>query len=344
MNPQSLVPETSAVQTLDLDLLRTLSAVHETGTLARASRRVGRTLSAVSLQLKRLESQCGRPLFRKAGRRLELNAEGEQVLAVGRRMLSLNDQLLEGLRDDVARVDGAPRPPPGRRRALACPGAGPLHPGAPAGPAGSAGGAERGAQELLASGGLDLAVTFDPERGPPDPEEIQLPVHWLAAPGVPLAGLGHRSRWFSSSRPAPSAASRSRRWTGPGFPGAWPSPARASLDSGPRPPPVSASRCAPSSARRRGCVPARGSRGCRPSPRWHSGSRSRRRGAAGSSPISARCCSTSSSGARPTGRPQRDPVLRRPAPRSAERGPVVHVLLLDRPRRRPRPAGRSGAR
>ena len=84
--------------TLDLDLLRTLSAVQETGTLARASRRVGRTLSAVSLQLKRLESQCGLPLFRRAGRRLELNAEGERVLAVGRRMLSMNDQLLEGLR------------------------------------------------------------------------------------------------------------------------------------------------------------------------------------------------------------------------------------------------------
>ena len=44
------------VQTLDLELLRTLSLVQETGTLARASRRLGRTLSAVSLQLKRLEA------------------------------------------------------------------------------------------------------------------------------------------------------------------------------------------------------------------------------------------------------------------------------------------------
>ncbi len=30
---------------------------------------------------------------------------------------------------------------------------------------------------------LDLAVTFDPEPGRPDPEEVQLPVRWLAAPG-----------------------------------------------------------------------------------------------------------------------------------------------------------------
>jgi DNA-binding transcriptional LysR family regulator len=171
------------VQTLDLDLLRTLSAVHETGTLARASRRVGRTLSAVSLQLKRLESQCGRPLFRKAGRRLELNAEGEQVLAVGRRMLSLNDQLLEGLRDDVRGSTvrlGLPQdvaerwlPPALARFSRA-------HPRAQLEVR-----VERNVvlKELVASGGLDLAVTFDPEPGRPDPEEIQLGVHWLAAPG-----------------------------------------------------------------------------------------------------------------------------------------------------------------
>ena len=44
------------VQTLDLELLRTLSLVQETGTLARASRRVGRTLSAVSLQPLQLQA------------------------------------------------------------------------------------------------------------------------------------------------------------------------------------------------------------------------------------------------------------------------------------------------
>ncbi len=40
---------------LDLSLLRTLLAVHELGSFARAARRVGRSESAVSLQLKRLE-------------------------------------------------------------------------------------------------------------------------------------------------------------------------------------------------------------------------------------------------------------------------------------------------
>jgi len=161
------------VPTLDLDLLRTLSAVQETGTLARASRRVGRTLSAVSLQLKRLESQCGLPLFRRAGRRLELNAEGERVLAVGRRMLSMNDQLLEGLRGDVPGATirlGLPQDVAERLLPPALTRFNRAHP------------------RVL----LDLAITFDPESGRPDPEEIQHPVRWLAcrdfrwSPGTPL--------------------------------------------------------------------------------------------------------------------------------------------------------------
>jgi DNA-binding transcriptional LysR family regulator len=180
------------VATIDLDLLRTLSAVQETGTLARASRRVGRTLSAVSLQLKRLESQCGRPLFRRTGRRLELNAEGERVLAVGRRMLSLNDQLLEALREDVPGATirlGLPQdvaerwlPPTLARFNRA-------HPRVQLEVR-----VERNLvlRDLLSRALLDLAVTFDPEPGRPDPEEIQQPVRWLAArefrwnPGTPL--------------------------------------------------------------------------------------------------------------------------------------------------------------
>jgi len=169
------------LQTLDLDLLRTLSLVQETGTLARASRRVGRTLSAVSLQLKRLESQCGCPLFRKAGRRLELNAEGERVLAAGRRMLALNDQLLESLRAEEAETRvrlGVPQDLAERWLPEALGRFARAHP--------------RTQLEvrvennlvlrrLLADGGLDLAVTFDRDGGP-RPSEVQLPVRWLAHP------------------------------------------------------------------------------------------------------------------------------------------------------------------
>lgn len=171
------------MQTLDLELLRTLSLVQETGTLSRASRRVGRTLSAVSLQLKRLEAQCGRRLFRKAGRRLELNAEGERVLAVGRRMLALNDQLLEGLGEDAAGAPirlGLPQDVAERWLPWALGRFARAHPRVQLEVR-----VERNVvlRELLSRAALDLAVTFDPEPGRPDPEEAQLPVCWLAAPG-----------------------------------------------------------------------------------------------------------------------------------------------------------------
>jgi DNA-binding transcriptional LysR family regulator len=167
--------------TLDLDLLRTLSLVQETGTLARASRRVGRTLSAVSLQLKRLESQCGRALFRKAGRRLELNAEGERVLAAGRRMLALNDQLLESLRteevDPLLRL-GVPQDIAERWLPDALARFSRAHPRVQLEVRVENNLALR---QLLVDGGLDLAVTFD-RQGGPLPSEVQLPVRWLGRP------------------------------------------------------------------------------------------------------------------------------------------------------------------
>lgn len=176
-----MVSNTFAMETLDLELLRTLSLVQETGTLARASRRVGRTLSAVSLQLKRLEAQCGRPLFRKAGRRLELNAEGERVLAAGRRMLALNDQLLESLRAEEAETRvrlGVPQDVAERWLPDALARFSRAHPRAQLEVR-----VENNLvlRQLLADGALDVAVTFDPE-GRPLPSEIQLPVRWLAHP------------------------------------------------------------------------------------------------------------------------------------------------------------------
>ena len=171
------------METLDLELLRTLSLVQETGTLARAARRVGRTLSAVSLQLKRLEAQCGRSLFRRSGRRLALNSEGERVLAVGRQMLALNDQLLEAIREDAAGSTvrlGLPQDVAERWLPGALARFGRSHPRVQLEVR-----VERNVllRELLARGALDLAVTFDPEPGRPDPQEVHLPVRWLAARG-----------------------------------------------------------------------------------------------------------------------------------------------------------------
>jgi DNA-binding transcriptional LysR family regulator len=76
----------------DLDVMRTFSTGMELGNFAKAADRLGRSTSAVSAQLKKLEEQAGTPIFRKAGRGLALTDAGETMLAYARRLLELNDE------------------------------------------------------------------------------------------------------------------------------------------------------------------------------------------------------------------------------------------------------------
>ncbi|UWU13379.1 LysR substrate-binding domain-containing protein [Rhizobium sullae] len=76
----------------DLDVLRTFATGMELGNFAKAADRLGRSTSAVSAQLKKLEEQAGTPIFRKAGRGLALTEAGETMLAYARRLLELNDE------------------------------------------------------------------------------------------------------------------------------------------------------------------------------------------------------------------------------------------------------------
>lgn len=84
--------------TLDLETLRTLCVANERGGYGEAAARLGRTPSAVSLQMKRLQQDVGAPLFRKRGRGVGLTEAGEIVLHYARRMLALNDELLDTVR------------------------------------------------------------------------------------------------------------------------------------------------------------------------------------------------------------------------------------------------------
>lgn len=84
--------------TLDLETLRTLCVANEHGSYGEAGARLGRTPSAVSLQMKRLQHDVGAPLFRKRGRGVGLTEAGEIVLHYARRMLALNDELLDTVR------------------------------------------------------------------------------------------------------------------------------------------------------------------------------------------------------------------------------------------------------
>ena len=79
---------------LDLDLVRTFVTICEAGTFARAAERVGRTPSAISLQVKRLEERLGRALFLRQPRAVVLTADGEALLGLGRRLLALNDEVV----------------------------------------------------------------------------------------------------------------------------------------------------------------------------------------------------------------------------------------------------------
>jgi DNA-binding transcriptional LysR family regulator len=82
---------------LDLDTLRTLATANDLGGFAQAADRLGRTPSAISLQMKRLQDELGMPLFRKNGRGLSLTEAGETTLSYARRILSLNDELLDAM-------------------------------------------------------------------------------------------------------------------------------------------------------------------------------------------------------------------------------------------------------
>ena len=82
---------------LELDLLRTFVAAVETSSFARAADLVGRTRSAVSLQMGRLEDLCGQPLFRREGRRFLLTSTGEKLLVYARRLVAVNDETVDDL-------------------------------------------------------------------------------------------------------------------------------------------------------------------------------------------------------------------------------------------------------
>ena len=92
------------MQTLDLAIMRTLLAAVETGSFAGAARKVGRSESAVSLQLKRLEEQIGEPVFLRTGKQMTLTGAGARLAEYARRLLDLNDEALSAASESS--IDG----------------------------------------------------------------------------------------------------------------------------------------------------------------------------------------------------------------------------------------------
>jgi DNA-binding transcriptional LysR family regulator len=77
---------------LDLNLLKTFVAVVESGSLSNAAPRVGRSQSAVSMQMQRLEYLVGNQLLVRGPRTVTPNAIGEDFLIYARRLLKLSDE------------------------------------------------------------------------------------------------------------------------------------------------------------------------------------------------------------------------------------------------------------
>ncbi len=86
--------------TIDSELLRTFVAIADQGGFTRAAEVLNRTQSAVSMQMKRLEVDVvKRDLFKRAGRQLELTAEGQLLLSYARRILKLQGEIISTLRE-----------------------------------------------------------------------------------------------------------------------------------------------------------------------------------------------------------------------------------------------------
>ncbi|MDS4028175.1 MAG: LysR substrate-binding domain-containing protein [Candidatus Contendobacter sp.] len=82
---------------LDPDLLRTFVAIVDAGGFSAAARQVHRTQSAVSMQMRRLETLLDRALFQREGRGVQLTPDGEALLGYARRLLKLHDEALAAL-------------------------------------------------------------------------------------------------------------------------------------------------------------------------------------------------------------------------------------------------------
>lgn len=83
--------------TLDTLSLECFLAVTETGSFTRAAKRVSRTQSAVSQQVRKLEQIIGKPLFIR-GRNLTLTSDGEILLTYARKMVQLNCDVMDRFR------------------------------------------------------------------------------------------------------------------------------------------------------------------------------------------------------------------------------------------------------
>ncbi len=80
------------------DLLRTFTVIADSGSFSQAADIVGRTQSAVSMQIKRLEEVVEKTLLTRDSRNIELTPDGQILLDYARKILKLNEEAVSVLK------------------------------------------------------------------------------------------------------------------------------------------------------------------------------------------------------------------------------------------------------
>jgi DNA-binding transcriptional LysR family regulator len=84
---------------VDTMMLKSFIAIAETGTFSQAAVVVGRTQSALSLQIKKLEEGLGCELFDRSSRRVKLTEQGEIFLGYAKRIMDLQWEVYSRLKE-----------------------------------------------------------------------------------------------------------------------------------------------------------------------------------------------------------------------------------------------------
>jgi DNA-binding transcriptional LysR family regulator len=83
---------------MDIELYRTFLAVCDMGSFTAAAQQVGRTQSAVSQQMKRLEDSLGHPLFERRSGAVDLTEYGKSLIAFARSIVETQADVLRAFK------------------------------------------------------------------------------------------------------------------------------------------------------------------------------------------------------------------------------------------------------
>lgn len=82
------------LRNLDIATLRSFVTIAETGSMTRSAARLYLTQSAISMQIKRLESSLDMQVFDRTASGMLVTSAGEQLLHYAKQMLDLNDEVV----------------------------------------------------------------------------------------------------------------------------------------------------------------------------------------------------------------------------------------------------------